>query len=170
MTGLVAGNFTVTETMPRVLIVAYGNPLRSDDGVAWRAADALRERLSPAEIEITCLHQLAPEQAETVSRFPCVIFVDAASSPEGHPGEIRMQELRGTDPPDSATHFSHALSPHAVIRLAEKLYGAKPQAFAVTVTGENFDHGEAFSPAVAFALPHLVARIEALVRDWDAAG
>ena len=155
--------------MPRVLIIAYGNPLRSDDGVAWRAAEALRKQFSPAEIEIEidCLHQLSPELAETASRFPCVIFVDAASLPEGHPGEIRVGELGSKDPADSATHFSHALSPHAIVRLAETLYGAKPRAFAVTVTGQNFDYGEGLSPAIAAVLPHLVARIEVLVRDWD---
>lgn len=156
--------------MPRVLIIAYGNPLRSDDGVAWRAAEALQRKLTPAEIEITCLHQLGPELAETVSRFPCVIFIDAVSSPESIPGEIRAEELGSKTPADSASRFSHALSPHAVVRLAETLYGAKPRAFAVTVAGEKFDHGEELSPAVASALPHLVARIEALVRGWQTAG
>jgi len=156
--------------MPRVLIIAYGNPLRSDDGVAWRAAEALRQKFSPAEIEIHCLHQLAPELAETVSRFPCVIFVDAASSRDtGNPGEIRVEELSGKDPADSGSPFFHALSPLTIIRLAERLYGAKPRTFSVTVTGQNFDHGEALSPAVAAALPDLVARIQALVRDCDAA-
>lgn len=155
-----------TKFMPRTLILAYGNPLRSDDGVAWRAAEALREKFPPAEIEIDCVHQLAPELAETVSRFPCVIFVDAASSPEGNPGEIRVEKLGGKDRADSASHFSHALSPHTVIRLAQTLYGAKPRAFAVTVTGERFDHGESLSPAIAAALPDLVARIERLARDW----
>ncbi|MGB8062702.1 MAG: hydrogenase maturation protease [Candidatus Sulfotelmatobacter sp.] len=153
--------------MPRVLIIAYGNPLRSDDGVAWHAVEALQQKFSPAEIEIACLHQLSPELAETLSRFRFVIFVDAASSPEGHPGEIRVEDLGGKDPADSGSPFFHALSPNAVIRLAETLYGAKPRAFALTVAGQNFDHGESLSPAVAAALPHLVARIEALARDWN---
>ena len=156
--------------MPRVLIIAYGNPLRSDDGVAWRAAEVLREKFPPAEIEIACLHQLAPELAETVSRFSCVIFVDAASSPEGIPGEIRVEELGSKNPADSASYFSHALSPHAVVRLAETLYRAKPRAFAVAVAGKKYDHGEELSPAVASALPQIVTRIEALVRGCHGAG
>jgi hydrogenase maturation protease len=157
--------------MPRALIIAYGNPLRSDDGVAWRAAEALRQKFSPPEIEIYCLHQLAPELAETISHLPCVIFLDAASSLDsGHPGQIRVKELSGKDPADSLGPFFHALSPDAVIRLADTLYGAKPRAFAVTVIGQNFDHGEALSPAVASALPGLVARIEKLLSGWDDAG
>ena len=157
------GDGTVTDYMPRVLIIAYGNPLRSDDGVAWRVAEMLQNKTSPAEIEITCLTQLAPELAETASQFQCVIFVDAVSSPQAIPGEIRVEELGGTNPSDSATHFSHVLSPHAVIRLAETLYHAKPQAFAVTVVGEKFDHGEGLSPAVASVLQEVVARIAGLV-------
>ncbi len=164
--GTAAGK-NISETMPRILIVAYGNPLRSDDGVAWHAAEALRQKFSSAEIEIHCLHQLAPELAEAIRRFPCVIFVDAASAPQGHPGEVRVEDLGGKDPADSVTRFSHAFSPRAVIHLAESLYGAKPRAFSVTVVGQKFDHGESLSPAVATALPHLVARIEALVRDRD---
>jgi hydrogenase maturation protease len=152
--------------MPRALIIAYGNPLRSDDGVAWRAAEVLRQKFSPAEVEIACLHQLAPELAETVSRFPCVIFVDAASSPHaGHPGEIRVQELSRKDSSDSGSPLSHALSPNAVMRLSDTLYDAKPRAFAVTVSGQNFDHGESLSSAVAAALPDLVAQIQGLVSD-----
>lgn len=153
--------------MPRILIIAYGNPLRSDDAVAWRAAEALQRKFSPDEIEIHCLHQLAPELAETVSKFPRVIFVDAASTPTGHPGEIRVEKLGHTEAKDSTTQFFHAVSPLAVIRLAESLYHVKPQAFSVTVAGQNFGHGEALSPAVDSALPHLVSRIEALARDCD---
>ena len=150
--------------MPRALILAYGNPLRSDDGVAWRAAEALRQKFPPGEIEVACRHQLAPELAETVSRFQRVIFVDAASSPQGFPGEVRVEDLGRKGSTDSAT-YSHTLSPHAVLRLAETLYGATPRAWSVTVTGQNFDHGEELSPAVAAALPDLVARIEELAGD-----
>ena len=44
--------------------------------------------------------------------------------------------------------------------LASQLYGASPRAFAVTLTGDCFDHGEGLSPVVAAAIPALVARIE----------
>ena len=151
--------------MPRVLIIAYGNPLRSDDGVGWCVAEVLRQKFSADEVEIHCLHQLAPEVAEIVSKFPRVIFIDAACAPAGHPGEIRVEKLGNIQAKDSTTQFFHAVSPLAVIRLAESLYRVKPRAFSVTVTGQDFDHGEKLSPAVDSALPHLVSRIEALVRE-----
>ena len=82
--------------MPRIVIVAYGNPLRSDDGLAWRAAEQLEKKVSEPDVEIFTLHQLTPEVAETCRRFQCVIFVDAASRADagnGSAGEIRVREI-----------------------------------------------------------------------------
>lgn len=145
--------------MPRVLIIAYGNPLRSDDGAAWRAADALEARLATT-VEIVRVHQLAPELAEEVSRCAAVIFADAAQG-LGSPGEVRCEEI------NAAGHapFSHQMSAAGVVALAKQLYGSNPKAFLVTITGECFDHGEALSTVAAAALPVLVARIDGLVQQ-----
>ena len=59
--------------MPRVLIVAYGNPLRSDDGVGWVVAEELRRSLALPEVEVLRLQQLLPEVAESLSRAETVI-------------------------------------------------------------------------------------------------
>jgi hydrogenase maturation protease len=149
--------------MPYVLIIAYGNPLRSDDGVAWRAADALEGKFSSAEVEIVRLHQLGPELAESLSRSECVIFVDAATGP--HPGEIEIKELAGTPQSAKTPAFGHALSPESIITLAVQLYHACPRALSATITGQIFEHGESLSPAVAAALPEFVARIEGKARE-----
>jgi len=152
--------------MPAVLIVAYGNPLRGDDGVAWRAADALRGKFPESQVEILCLHQLAPELAETAGRFERVIFVDAASKQTGEPGKIRVKQIRAEAiSKNEGTAFGHSLSPAAVLALAASLYGAKPQAFSVTVTGEDFGHGDRLSRSVTAALPDLISRIELLVQS-----
>ena len=153
--------------MPAALIVAYGNPLRSDDGLAWRAADALAPKFSESDVEIFRLHQLTPELADTVRNFGTVIFVDAASCDASHdkPGMIRLEEVRGgTSEP---ARFSHVLSPTKVLDLALQLYRASPRAFIITVTGEKFDHGDSLSAPVASALPELVARIEHLIKQAD---
>jgi hydrogenase maturation protease len=149
--------------MARILIIAYGNPLRCDDGLAWRAADEMEKRFSGAPVEILRTHQLAPELAETVSRFEAVIFVDAASADgtNSSPGEVRSAAVVASE---GAPRFSHQLSPGAVLALATQLFGRAPRAFSVTLTGECFDHGESLSLVVEAALPALVARIEALVR------
>ncbi len=151
--------------MPTVLIVAYGNPMRSDDGVAWRAADALAPKFVESHIEIVRLHQLTPELADTARNFRCVIFVDAASCDDSlnKPGAIRLEEIRGGA--GEPASFSHILSPQKVLDLAVRLYGVSPRAFVITVAGDNFNHGDSLSPAVAAALPELVAQISVLVEQ-----
>ena len=55
--------------MARVLILGYGNPLRSDDGLGWQVAVQLfRTNTSPEVLVLPC-HQLTPELAEPISRF-----------------------------------------------------------------------------------------------------
>lgn len=149
--------------MPQILIIAYGNPLRSDDGVAWRAAEALGGKFPESEVEIICLQQLGPELAESVGRCRRVIFVDAASG-GGQPGEVRVAVMQDTSSsPVEAHHFCHALSPSSIVGLATRLYGGSAQAFSATITGQNFDHGESLSLPVEAALPSLVARIQELI-------
>lgn len=153
--------------MPRVLIIAYGNPLRSDDGVAWRAADILAEKFSTPDVEILHLHQLAPELADTLRAFDRVLFVDAALSEDSGtaPGTVRVEEIF-SETPDPA-RFSHAFSPQKVVGLGAELYGARPRAFVVTICGANFEHGSALSMLVRNALPELISTLERLVSDAE---
>jgi hydrogenase maturation protease len=145
--------------MPRVLIIAYGNPLRSDDGVGWVVAEELRRRLALPEVEVLQLQQLLPEVAEGLSRAETVIFVDASC--DGEVGEVRCQPVT---PPPAEVQFTHQLSPAEVLGLAGQLYGATPQAFCVTLTGHCFEHGEELSESVAARLPTLAATVEQLTR------
>lgn len=151
--------------MPRVRIIAYGNPLRSDDGVAWRAADLLAEKLHSRNVKILRLHQLTPELADTLREYGCVIFVDAASSDDSadHPGAIQVKsvDIQSREP----ARFSHVFSPQRVVSLSAQLYGVRPRAFAVTVFGGSFEHGDELSSPVSHALPGLISTIERLVRD-----
>ena len=147
----------------RILIVAYGNPLRSDDGVAWRAAEALESKYSEDDVEILSLHQLGPELSETVSHFATVIFIDAtAAGDKTTPGQIHVERIASETRADPSG-FTHAVSPQTVVALSVTLYGAMSQAFLVTVTAASFDHGDTLSPSVAAALPILVSEVDRLV-------
>jgi hydrogenase maturation protease len=148
-----------TETpMPHVLVLAVGNPLRSDDGLAWRAAGELRRSTPPAEIKIVKVHQLTPELAEDVSRAALVIFVDAAAT--GEPGTLNCERVVASVE-ESAS--SHSFTPAALLQLSAALYGTSPVAFLVSVTGKSFEHGDSLSPEIEQALPHLVAKIQELM-------
>ncbi len=147
--------------MPRVLIVAYGNPLRSDDGVGWVVADDLRRTLASPEVEVLQLLQLLPEVAESLSHAETVIFVDASC--DGEPGELGCRRVT---PPPAKTHFTHQLSPAELLGLARQLYGATPRAFCVSLTGECFEHGEGLSKGVAARLRQLASKVEQLTKQF----
>lgn len=147
-----------TESMPRVLVIATGNPLRSDDGLAWRAADELAKEFFASELEIIKVHQLTPELAEDLSRAKRVIFVDAAAS--GEPGTVKCERMH---PSAGESGSSHHLTPGTLLMLAATLYAAKPTAFLVSVAGKNFEHGELLSPQVELKIPELVAAMRELL-------
>ena len=144
--------------MSRILILGYGNPLRSDDGLGWRAAEELSRTLSSPDIEILTRHQLTPELAGPLSQAATVIFIDA--SQEGEPGELSCVPVT---PQASGTGFSHDLSPAAALALSQLLFCTSPRAFLVSLCGKNFGHGETLSAPVAAGMPRLTALVEDLV-------
>jgi hydrogenase maturation protease len=127
------------------LILGYGNPLRSDDGVGWKAAAALERELSSTDLLVVASQQLTPEMAETITRCSRVLFLDAAHG--GSPGEIRMEAVR-RDPNTKVGDVSHQLLPPALLELAYRYFAAEPDATLLTLTGENFEFGEHFSAPV----------------------
>jgi hydrogenase maturation protease len=142
--------------MARILIVGYGNPLRSDDGLGWRAAEVLSQAFSWPNVEVTACHQLTPELAADLQHADAVIFIDAAQG--GQPGELKCEPVTSR----AEDIGSHQLSQAGILALAEQLYRAKPLAFAVSLCGECFDHGTALSATVEAALPQLLERVEEL--------
>lgn len=132
-----------------MLVLACGNPLREDDGVAWALATALH---GPG-LDVRCVHQLGPELAEDVSRAEAVLFLDAREG--GEPGMVSIEDL---SPAAGGPGLSHALSPRALLYCAERLYGRAPRAALLTVAGERFGHGEGLSAKVEAALPEAIQR------------
>ncbi len=150
-----------------IAVVAYGNPLRGDDGVAWRVAGRIEAASDPV-VTLT-LHQLTPELALVLSQADGVVFVDAALSGAGTPpGSVRLRAVRPAEPGAPAgPGLAHHLGPEAVLALARGLYGSQPRAALVTIAGESFVHSEHLSAAVRRAVPRAVRAIRRLVREWS---
>ncbi len=150
--------------MQHALVIAYGNPLRGDDGLAWRVADELRHN-APELARILCVHQLTPELAEEASDAELVIFLDAAA--EGSAGEVLCRPVEAQTEP---ARFWHHIAPAEILSLCERLYAAKPRGFLLTVCGEHFKHGDTLSPVAIGAIPRAVAALCALTeREFYAA-
>lgn len=143
------------------IVIGYGNPSRSDDGLGWHAARRLSEQRNGLRLEILTLHQLTPELAEPLSRADRVVFIDA--SIEGRPATLRCRLVRPEE--SSPAAFGHHLTPETLIALTLALYGRRPEAFAVSVTGASFDFGETLSAAVDALLPRLMEEVKNLLTE-----
>ena len=110
-------------TAAGVLVVGYGNPLRSDDGIGWHAAGLLATDPRLDGARVLARHQLVPELAADVSQASLVVLVDAAA--EGDPGSVAVRRI-GSPPPTPIT-WSHHLTPDTLAGLADALYGAVPR-------------------------------------------
>lgn len=147
--------------MARVLIIGYGNPLRCDDGVGWRAAEQLSTEIGDEDVEILARQQLTPELAEAISRCKRVIFIDACI--DCHPGSIKIKKILPVSASDNI--FLHHLTPTALMTMARVLYKVFPEAFVLTVGGYSCDFGERLSPAAAKALPALLETVKSMVAE-----
>ncbi len=143
----------------RVLVIGYGNALRTDDGVGWHAARLLAAdpRLAGAIVEAH--QQLTPELALDISAATLVVLVDATTTTP--PGTVTARPLGAGEGPGAS---SHHVGPGLLLALARELYGAAPEAWVVSVGVLEMGPGEALSPPVAAALPavaNAVARLAA---------
>jgi len=143
----------------KILIVGYGNPLRSDDGFGWQASQNLARALAGREVEVMTCHQLTPELAEPLSRCALAIFLDADA--RGSPGTIHCRNIKPVPPTPDA--FTHNCTPAHLLASAHRLYGSMPRGVSITVSAETFAFGDRLSPVVAAAVPKVMEQVTRLV-------
>jgi hydrogenase maturation protease len=130
------------------LIIGIGNPLRSDDGLAW----AVTEQLS-LDCNTTCdihnVYQLTPELAQSMAVVNLVVMIDANHT--GEPGELRIYTLSSSAQPGAiGTHYT---TPEELAALTAIVYGQCPPVVVVTMAGANFSIGEQFSTIIVQRIP-----------------
>jgi hydrogenase maturation protease len=149
----------------RALIIGYGNPLRGNDAVGWRATELLAAYpgiAADAGVRIETVHQLTPEIAESIASADTVIFIDAAASECDAPGCLRCVEVRAEEPTPQA--LGHHLTPGLALAYARAVYAASPTAYLASVTAASFDFGAPLSPAVEAAMPALLQWAQAQLK------
>jgi hydrogenase maturation protease len=146
-------------TAAGALIVGYGNPLRSDDGIGWHAARQLATDPRLEGAQVLAHHQLTPELAADISQASLVVLVDAAA--EGDPGSVSVRQIEPR--PATPATWSHHLDPETLAGLADALYGAVPPIVLVSVAAESFAEGDGLSSALQQTLPGVVETVARVV-------
>ncbi len=142
----------------RRLVIACGNTLRGDDGVAWHIAAQLDQVAAQTGDEIVVTQQFLPEHAEQISLADVVVFIDCSALTTA--GCISSLSI---DPAEQLPRIlTHHLDPAALLRLALDLYGQIPlRRTLITVGGESFAMTEELSAAVRNAIPAATLAVQA---------
>jgi hydrogenase maturation protease len=145
-----------------ILILAYGNSLRRDDGSGPALGESLNRIWSARGIDcrLVLSHQLFPEHSEEIARpgVNAVVFCDAEDCGNDPVSALRFKRLI---PSAESNSGSHHVPPQAVLAAARALYQASPPAWAATVPGSDFRHGEGLSEPVS----RLLLAADAFVAD-----
>ncbi len=140
-----------------ILVIGYGNTLRSDDGVGPCLAERV-EALKIPRVRVLAVHQLTPDLAADVAEAQLVIFIDATTRADCDGVEIsRIVAAQAED------SVSHSAKPDAILGLSCLLYGHSPEAWLVTIRAVCLDYGESLSPAVAERAEQALAKIHELI-------
>jgi hydrogenase maturation protease len=137
---------------PRKLIIGYGNPLRGDDGVGWKAASTLAATIPSEAARILTVHQLTPELAEPVSQAELVIFIDASAL--GRPGTWKCEEVKSQS--SCANSLAHSFDASALLAYSRAIFNATPRALLISVVGESFAIQDYLTQTVEALLPEVV--------------
>lgn len=145
--------------LPKVLVIGYGNTLRSDDGAGQRVAMLVEDWQLP-QVRSLAVHQLTPELSAELATAQIVIFVDAypdCSTVQLH--SLSDEVMETTD------RLGHTSNPRSLLNLAKTLYDATPTAWWVLIPAVNFDFGEEFSPTTQAGVAMALEKINQLISD-----
>jgi hydrogenase maturation protease len=110
------------------LIIGIGNDGRSDDALGWKFLDELSD--FDAFYDFEYRYQLQIEDAELISKYEQVIFVDAC-----HKQLENGFSFYACNPAPTSSFTTHQLSPETVLWLAGELFGDPPKGYVMAITG-----------------------------------
>ena len=115
------------------IIIGIGNCGREDDGLGWAFLDEIKSKL-PSHFDVEYRYQLQIEDAELISHYQTVYFVDA------HKDNLKGGFNFENCVPIETHHFSsHELPPETILYLANHIYNKKPKAYIIGISGVSFN-------------------------------
>jgi hydrogenase maturation protease len=149
----------------RILIYAFGNPGRQDDGLGNR----LVEELDPWLLEKGFDHvttesnyQLNIEDADNIKDKDIVVFVDASIE------DIDDFHLGIVEPSEGGSEFTmHAASPAFILALCIKLYQKHPETYLLQIRGYEWEFLEKLSSRAEQNLSSALGFIRERISEQD---
>lgn len=141
-------------------IIGYGNPDRRDDGCGFHVASRLESMLREREsVTVRSMHQLDPVLAVELGEADQVLFVDASVE-----NREKGVEWRRVVPEQGVLPaMTHHLKPSFLMGLVHAIEGRCPEAWLVSVQGEDFGIGEGLSPSTEWLAEQAIEEVLAFV-------
>jgi hydrogenase maturation protease len=150
----------------RILIYAYGNPGRQDDGLGNRFVEELAEWIRKEKItniELESNYQLNIEDADLISGKDLVIFVDASVE------DIDGIHFSPVEASEGRSEFTmHAASPAFVLALCHKIYKKYPETWLLQIRGYEWEFKEVLSDRAKRNLSKALRFIKKFLAEYQA--
>ena len=147
--------------MTDLLVIGYGNDLRSDDGAGRAVAEMVADLDLPG-VEVRTTSQLTPELALEIAGRRKVVFVDA----DVDATEVTVRQVTAGPPGDGA--MTHHGDPATLLTLTTNVGSLPDEALVISIPATNLQMGFAFSPRTDEAIGDAVDLIAAMAQGSTA--
>lgn len=145
----------------RTLIVGLGNPVLGDDGVGWRVAELVRQKLQDKDpdreqIDVICLAVGGLSLMEHLVDYERAILVDAIDTGQGSLGSVSQFDFEELSNPGTGhTSSTHDTSLKTAIELGRSIGLKLPEKITIIAVDVHVDYNftESLTPSVAVAVP-----------------
>ncbi len=121
----------------KILFYGYGNPGRQDDALGIRFIEQMQtwvEEKGYKNIFFDSNYQLNIEDADTISGFDIVFFIDASME------SIESFSITEVEQSNAQVEFTmHAISPGVILSLCKQIYENIPQVYLIHIKGYEWE-------------------------------
>ncbi len=152
----------------RVIVIGYGNTLRSDDGAGQRVAEIIAHWHLP-QVRSISVHQLTPELAAPIAEAELAIFIDVyqVEAQSELENDIRVISIDPTTykqyDPNKGT--GHITDPHSLLYLTDLVYGKTPVAWWMLIPAVNFEFGDRLSTLTTAGIARAIPLIQQIIQS-----
>jgi hydrogenase maturation protease len=119
---------------PTSLIYGIGNGGRQDDGLGWAFIDRLEQIRPRPHACLRRTYQLSLEDADLISRYTRVLFVDATKDPA-----VESFSLSRPEPKLDFSFTSHAISVPSILATTQQCFEHVPDAYLLAIRGYEWE-------------------------------
>jgi hydrogenase maturation protease len=143
---------------PTSLIYGIGNSGRQDDGLGWAFIDRLEQIRPRSRARLRRTYQLSLEDADLISRYTRVLFVDATKDPA-----VESFTLNRPEPKLDFSFTSHAISVPSILATTQQCFEHVPEAYLLAIRGYEWELQEGLTSPAQHNLSH---SLEFLLTPW----